>query len=336
MNRITWYVFRQLTVSFFLVAIVLTMIIWLSQSLRLIEMIVEQGASAGTFVYLSLLLLPNFFTFILPITLFIVVVFIYSKLITDRELVVMRAAGLTQIQLAKPAFVLGGVVLLLTYSINMYFLPLSYQKFGELKWDIRSISTHALLRAGTFNQVSKGITVYVRERNKEGHLLGVFVHDERQPDKSYTVMAEKGTMVESEGSTRVHMFNGSRHSIDKKTNAFSILEFDRYAFDLSKDPQEQGIRAPEAREMYIGELLNLDDKSNVRKKDYGKYTVEGHRRIVSPLSTIGYMLVGLACLISGAFTRRNQTRRISLAVAIVVFLQISSMALENSVARNLN
>ena len=65
MNGFTRYVLRQLFVGMVLVTIGLTCIIWLSQSLRFVEMIVNQGVTASTFIYLTMLMLPNFLTVIL-------------------------------------------------------------------------------------------------------------------------------------------------------------------------------------------------------------------------------------------------------------------------------
>ena len=75
MNGFTLYVLRQLFVGVVLVTLGLTSIIWLSQSLRFVEMIVNQGVTAVTFIYLTMLMLPNFLTIILPIALFCVTLF---------------------------------------------------------------------------------------------------------------------------------------------------------------------------------------------------------------------------------------------------------------------
>ena len=74
MNELTRYVLRQLLVGMVLVTIGLTGIIWLSQSLRFVEMIVNRGVTGGMFLYLTMLLLPNFLSIILPVALFTVVV----------------------------------------------------------------------------------------------------------------------------------------------------------------------------------------------------------------------------------------------------------------------
>ena len=82
-------------------------------------------------------------------------------------------------------------------------------------------------------------------------------------------------------------------------------------------------------------MFNLDEDKDLNRMDFGKFTVEGHRRLVSPLRALAFALVGLACLVSGAFGGRRLTRRVILAVAIVVGLQAATLGLENMVARNL-
>jgi len=337
MNGFTRYVLRQLVVAMILVTAGLTCIIWLSQSLRFIEMIVNRGLSGGMFVYLTMLLLPNFLVLVLPIALFTVVVFTYSKLISDRELMVMRAAGLSQFALAKPALILAVLVVGLGYLLNLYVVPQSYAKFRSLQWDIRYNYTHILLREGAFNTVTDGITVYVRQRTSDGKLLGILVHDQRDKDHPFTLMAAKGAMVETGEGARVVMFNGNRQAVDKDTNKLSILYFDRYVFDLATTRDAINARYREPRERTLDELFNIDKVDpELHPKEYGKFIIEGHKRLVSPLAALAYTLVGLACLISGGFSRRTQTRQVSLAIAIMVALQGSALGLENLAAKNLS
>jgi len=337
MNGFTKYILRQLFVGMVMVTTGLTGIIWLLQSLRFIEMIVNRGLSAGMFVYLTVLLLPNFLVIVLPIALFTVVVFTYSKLITDRELMVMRASGLSQFSLAKPALIMALLVMGFGYALNLYLVPQSYTKFRDMQWDIRYSYGHILLREGAFNTVSDGITVYVRQRTNEGQLLGLLVHDQRDKDSPFTLMAAKGAMVETDEGARVIMFNGNRQTVDRKTNTMSILYFDRYVFDLAAGKEKTAARFREPRERSLDELFNIRTiEPKMNEKEYGKFLVEGHKRLVSPLSSMAFTLIGLACLIASSFSRRTQTRQVVLAIAIMVALQAGTLGLENLVAKQLN
>ncbi len=335
MGKLTRYVLQQLIVAMVLVTVGLTSVIWLMQSVRFIDMIVNRGLTAGTFLYLTMLLLPNFLTIILPLALFIVVVFIYSKLIADHEVVVMRAAGLSQMELAKPALIMALVVVGLGYALNLYLLPQSYRMFKELKWNIRYSYSHILLQEGAFNNIAEGITVYVRNRSKDGELLGIFVHDKRDKENPYTLMAKRGAMIKGETGSRVLMLDGSRHGVDKKTNKLSILFFDKYIVDLENDISTDLVRSPEARELKLGELLNIENNEYVPPRNYGKFTVEAHRRLISPISGLAFTLIGLACLMSRHHYRYGRARQIVVAVAIVVALQLGQLALENLTAKNL-
>jgi len=314
----------------------LTCVIWLTQSLKFVEMIVNRGLTASTFVYLTMLLLPNFLIIVLPIALFTVVVFIYSRMISDRELVVMRAAGQSQQSLARPAIILAFGIVIIGYLINLYLLPQSYRMFRDLQWDIRYSYTHILLQEGTFNEVSRGITVYVRERTSDGQLHGIMVHDNRKAEKPYTLLAERGAMVDGEKNSRVVMYNGNRQEVDPNTNQLSILYFDRYIFEIEAPKAMSNRRFREARERSLYELFNLEEDPDINPKDVGKFTVEGHKRILIPLLSLGYTLIGLAFLISGGFTRRTQSRRIFIAAATVIGLHAAMLTLENAAAKNLS
>lgn len=336
MNGFTKYVFKQLLVGMILVTAGLTCVIWLTQSLRFVEMIVNRGLTSGVFIYLTMLLLPNFLTIVMPIALFIVTVFIYSKMITDREIVVMRAAGLSQSALAKPGFILAIFVVLFGYIINIYLLPHSQRMFKNLQWDIRYSYTHLMLQEGVFNHASKDITVYIRERSSDGQLLGILVHDDRNPKKPYTLLAERGAMLKGKEGSRVVMYNGNRQEVDPETHQFSILYFDRYIFEMEQGAETIDNRFREARERTVYELFNLDEDANISPKDFGKFTVEGHKRLISPLSALGYAMVAIAILLSGNYSRRTQSKQIVLAAVISAGLLALMMALENAAAKNLS
>lgn len=334
MNRMSRYVFRQLIVGMIMVTAGLTCVIWLMQSLRFVEMIVNRGLTVGQFLYMTMLMLPNFLPIVLPIALFTVVVFIYSKLSTDRELIVMRGAGLSQLALARPAILLGLIVVLAIYALNLFIMPESWRKFREMQWAFRNSFAHVVLQEGAFNSLSADITVYVRERSKDGQLKGVLVHDNRDKVKPTTYMAERGALVETEAGGRLVLFDGNRQEMDYKTDRLSLLYFDRSTFDLDDVLESPQTRYREASERTLEELFQVRDDPTVATRDYGKFIVEAHKRLSSPLLAMGLNFLALACMLSGTFSRRSQTRRVVLAISLLVALQAGTLALQYYCARN--
>ncbi len=337
MTSLTRYMLKQLAMGLVLVAATLVGVMWLSQSLRFIEMIVNRGLDAGTFFYLTALLLPNLLSIILPVAIFITVAFTFGRMIADRELVVMRAAGLSQRELMRPALVVSLSAALVLLIINIDLLPRSYRAFKELQWSIRNSYSHILLREGAFTMVRPGVTIYIRERSGDEQLHGVLLHDERRPEKPSTLMATRGAMVSTEEGSRVVLFDGNRQEVDQQTRQLSVLYFDRYTFDIepSRGSGGEDIRYREPRERTLRELFGVRNDPQVEPREHGRFIVEGHKRLAQPFSAVGFALIALACLISGPFSRRAQTQRVVLAVALMIASQTAAMGIEGIAAKRL-
>lgn len=333
MKTLTRYVLRQLVIGTMIVTVALSGIMWLGQSLKMIDMVVNRGLSVLNFMWLNLLMVPWFLTLTLPIALFAVVLFTYNKLISDREVVVMRSAGLSQWGLARPALIMALVLVGVQLLLNLVIAPDAYKSFRVLQWGIRYSYAHVALREGTFNTIVDGVTVYVRERSSEGELRGLMIHDGRDPDRSATILAGRGALVESEDGARVILFDGNRQEVDRNTDQFSILYFDRYTFDLGGARDAGMIRYRDPQERGVGELLSADQDETLPDRDLGKFYVEAHRRIVSPLEPLTFTAIALACLITGPTQRRGQTLRLLMAVGVLVAVQAVTTGLLNLGAR---
>src|SRR4051812_9832428 len=164
-GRLDRYVFRQLLVAVVAATGGLVALIWLTQSLRFIEMMVNRGLSLFVFMRLTGLLVPSFVAVILPITTYVVVQFIYQRLAGDRELTAMRAAGLSPWALARPALMLAGLSTLVCYGLNLWVVPKASTAFREYQFEIRNRIAAFLLEEGVFTTISDNLTIYVRSRD---------------------------------------------------------------------------------------------------------------------------------------------------------------------------
>jgi lipopolysaccharide export system permease protein len=333
MPWIARYIFGQLVMATIFVTLALTFAIWLTQSLRLIDYIVNRGLPASTFLTFVGLLLPSFLGVVLPVATFVAVLFVYHKLAMDSEMVVMRAAGLSQLQLARPALTLAVLVTLCVYAISLYFLPVSFRNFKDLQNNFRNDLSAVLLQEGVFTAINEDITVYVRERSADGELRGILVHDTRAPEQPVTMMAERGALVPSETGPRVVMENGNRQQVERGSGRFSLLYFDRYTIELNDFSEIAQSRWREPKERFLPELLSPSD--DPRDQRYRQELIaEGHQRLVSPLYTLVFSLIGVAALLSGEFNRRGQAKRVLAAVASVAALEGISLALSDLATRS--
>ncbi len=329
------YIFKQLFVATMFVTFCLTCAIWLTQSLRYIELIVNRGISLGTFLRLTMLLMPSILSVVFPIALFSAVLFTYNRLWMDRELIVLRSIGLSQAALARPALAVALLVVGFGYAINLYFMPASFQVFKDMEYAIRNNFSAVLLQEGKFTTLGEGITVYVRDRAPDGELLGILVHDSRQPEKPLTYVAERGALVDTPGGPRVVLFNGDRQQVERSDGRLSMLYFNKYSIDLGllTEKLESHWRRPQER--YLEELLAPDPNSKSDQFYFSLLITEGHQRLAMPFYAITFTLIGLAALLSGDFNRRGQTIRVLVAVLLVIILQAAAIGVSNLAGKNL-
>ncbi len=330
-TRIDRYMLRQLVLGLLAVTAGLAALIWLTQSLRFVELVVNRGLSLRVFVQLTSLLIPNFVAVILPITTFVVVHFVYHRLAGDRELTVMRGAGLSPAALARPALVLAFLAMAAGWTLNLWVVPASFGAFREFQFEIRNKVAAFLLQEGVFTPVSDNLTVFIRARDRDGTLFGILVDDARNPTSHATILAESGRLVMDSATPRVQLVNGSRQELDHRTGRLNVLSFVENTVELSDGAKAGEARFRDATEMSIAELL--DPASAVFARDVGKFRLEAHRRLSGPLTTLGFTLIALVAVLMGTFRRHGSLMRPFLAILVVVGLVAMGLAMGNLAAR---
>ena len=332
-TRIDRYILRQLLLALVATAGGLAALIWLTQSLRFIELVVNRGLSMRVFLELTGLLIPGFVAVILPITTFVVVQFIYQRLLSDRELTVMRAAGLSQFALSRPALACAAVAFAACVVLDLWVVPASYHRFRTFEFEIRNRMAAFLLQEGVFTPVSDQMTVYVRERSRDGVLHGILVEDDRQPNSRATILAESGRIVDGpNGEPDVLLLNGSREELDRQTGRLNVLNFAQNTIALTPTKGGDTEQYRDATEMSIPELLHPDPHTMLAR-DRGKFLVEANRRMTAPLTAISFAMVALVSVLSGAFSRYGNVARPMAAIGVVVGLLAAGLVIQNVAAR---
>lgn len=332
-SRLDRYIFRQLLVALAAVTTGLVALIWLTQSLRFIDLVVNRGLSIRVFFQLTGMLIPSFIAVILPITTFVVVQFVYQRLAGDRELTVMRSAGLSPYALARPALALIVLVVGVCYALNLWLVPLSYGAFREYQFEIRNRIAAFLLQDGVFTPISDNLTVYVRKRDPNGTLHGILVDDARDPHAHATILAQRGQLVNGADGPHVLLENGSRQELDRRTGRLNVLTFAENTVDLAQSDKTNTQRYRDADEMSLHELFH-PNPATVSARDVPKFHVEAHKRLSSPLTVASFAMIALVSVLTGTFRRHGGLMRPLAAILTVVGLLALGLAIANLAARD--
>jgi lipopolysaccharide export system permease protein len=331
MTRLDTYIMRQLAVALLAVTIGLAALVWLTQSLRFIELVLDRGLSLWVFLELTGLLLPSFFGVILPITTFVVTLFTYIRLAADRELVVMRSAGLSNWQLSAPALIVAAGSMGLCFILNLWLTPMSHQAFREWQFEIRNQMAGLLLQEGVFSSVGEELTVYARDRDADGTLHGILVHDARERGAPVTVIAESGRITATPQGPRVTLMNGQRQQVERivqpdgtTVSRLSVLTFQENSVDLSRASRAEGSRFRNAQERSLRELF--DPEPGVSLRDRRRFLAEAHTRLSGPLTAGGLRAAGAR---GGAAPAgfRPPRRRLPLFVGALLMVALLALGL---------
>ena len=336
MKKLHTYITKQIFVGFLIVIFSLLSIIWLTQSLNFVEMVTNKGLPVFMFVEMTSLLMPRIFVIMSPIALFVTVLFVYNRMISDRELVVMKAAGISPLSLSKSAIFMGMIMFVLNLYVNNIVIPKAEQRFAQLEWQVKNDMSHMMFKEGEFTTVHWFMTVFVAKYEENGSISGILVNDERDKTKKVTLSAEKGRVVYTNKGPRLILINGVRNELttDDKQQ-FSSLAFDRYSVDFGLGEKSQN-KETGARELTLSELLLSYKDKSLTQAQMNRYVVEGIRRILLPLYNIIFALIACTGLLVGNFNRRGQGKIITLSIFMMVFVQAFDLFSGNLTLKHLH
>jgi lipopolysaccharide export system permease protein len=336
--RLSNYVLRQLAGPVALFGFLLTAVVWLSQSLKLLDLVINRGQSAPTFIYLTILLLPSLLVIILPVAFFAGALYGLHKLNTDSELVVMSACGYSRRQLAVPILIAAAAATLLTYSCSLFFMPLGQRTMKNEVMNIRADIGAAILTEGAFNTPAEGLTVFMRELSPDGRIRGILVHDGRDATRPTTYIAESGVLADTMAGARLIMMDGTIEQTGAAGNTLSVLKFQRYVFDLDQFAGPQQAAELEASDRFITELFWPNIKSEARNKNAKNlahiYAAEGHNRLVAPLYCLTFAFIALATVTGGRRQRGAYALRLTIASLVAGLLRVVGYSAQGIVARS--
>jgi lipopolysaccharide export system permease protein len=333
--RLSNYVLRQLAGPVLLFGFLLTGVVWLSQSMRLLDLVINRGQSAPTFVYLTILLLPSLLVIILPIAFFAGALYGLHKLNADSELVVMQASGFSRVQLGVPVMIAAIVVMLLTYLCSLYLMPLGQRTMKSTVLGIRADIGAAILSEGTFNTPADGLTVFIRDLSSDGHIRGILVHDNRDTKQPTTYLAESGVLAQTAGGSRLIMQDGTIEQSNGTASQLSVLKFKRYVFDLDQFAGQKQQGELEASDRYLPELFWPQFKTQPKNHNLiNLFLAEGNNRLAAPLYCLTFALIALAAVTSGRRQRGAYALRLTGASILAAMVRIIGYGAQSMAARN--
>ena len=309
------YIFKQMLRTSFAVMLTLVGIMWLFQTIRILELVINRGAPMTDFLLMSVTVIPLWLTIAIPISVFVAVMWVFHRALVDRELLVAQASGRSAIQLARAPIALGVIVTTFLVINSVFLLPLSFAVYKEVQFKLRNTIPTVMLQDNVFIDVVDGMTMLIGKKYKDGHAENVFIHDEKIDGVIVTMTAKAGRFIEKDNKPAVILNDGQRFELEQDKQAGATLIFDTHTVSITPRDRKQSTRMPiEMNEDRISNLLNPD--ASPQPVYVNQRVAEGHYRIASPFLAFALVIVASAGVLHGQIRRSTWSRRTFVTIAL--------------------
>jgi lipopolysaccharide export system permease protein len=332
MRILSRYVFRQTAGALLLIVVSLTGMTWIAVALRQLDLMTTQGQDALRFLAMTSLAIPSMMALIAPIALLIAAIHVLNRLNGDSELIVMTAGGAPVWWLLKPLGLLALLVALAVACVNHWVGPWAQRSLKTLAVQVRTDLIAQVIQPWRFTSPEAKLTVHIRDRAPTGELLGLMMHDARDPKQIVTYLAERGSIIKQDRAAYLRMDKG--HILRRLENetAPQIVAFERYVVDLQQLEQRiDPVQTLRPRERYSEELMWPEPGDPILKTNPGSLTSELHERFSSPLYTIAFVLLVIASMGQAQTTRQSRVQSVVAAFTVAILCRVLGIAANNVV-----
>lgn len=226
------YIFRELLHR---LAWILGLLVLVLTSNRFVHFLADaaEGNLPGDMVFMMLAFkiiatLPKIF----PVAILIAMLLAFSRLASDRELIVLYAAGVSRLFPLKLVLQFAVVFSVFVAVTTFYLAPWAEQNIEDLKDLAKQRSDIVGIKPGQFKEFSKGNrVVYVQNPSVDKLAMeDVFLHV-RQEGKRGLLRAESARFRNDEqsGNKYIEFNNGRRYVVEPGKTDYRITEFENYS-----------------------------------------------------------------------------------------------------------
>ena len=327
------YLFGQMIRTTIAVSVTLVGIMWLFQTIRLLEVVINRGAPISNFLLMSVTVIPLWLTIAVPVSAFVAVIWVFQRAVADRELLVMQASGRSALQLARAPLALGILLTLVLIVNSVMVLPQSFGIYKRVQFEVRNSIPTVMLQDNVFIDVVEGLTMLIGRKLDDGLAKDLFIHDERTEGKVITMTARVGQFVERDGLPAVILQEGERIELSKSGDSGATLLFDTHTVTIA--PKDKTVSSQMPIDMNEDTISNLLNPEKSPYPDYfNQRRAEGHYRIVSPALALVLILIATVGALFGQVRRHTWSKR-TLLMIVGSIVSISALVSSRSLATSL-
>lgn len=321
---INYYIIREIVSLFLLGIVVFTLILLMGRLIKLTDMVISRGVPLEDVARMIACLMPSFLVFTLPMAFLLAVLMAFGRLSADNEITVMKAGGISLVQLLPPVLICGTVAALLGLTISIYGVPWGNSAFKQLSFQVLKQNVTATVREKIFWDDMPGIVMYTDHYDEERHTLkGVIIYDGRDKDKPLTIFASDGVLggVAGKDDIRIVLKHGSIHKTGRN-DEYQLVNFSEYIMTIAGPDSKGGIGSSEL-DMGIGDLRRQISDPATPAPDRRKMAAELHSRFALPFASLVFAVLAIPLGIQNRRSGKSAGFSTSIAILLAYYILLS-------------
>ena len=229
------YLLKEMMLPFVINLVFFTFVFLMTKILDITNLIVNYKISMLSVLLILLYSVPRFLSFVIPMSVMMAVLLTFIRLSNDKELVALKAGGVSIYALMPPVLVFCVMGVVLSCLITVYGMPWGMVSMKELTFQVAASHVDAGLKERTFNDSFKDVMLYINKIDlKKKILKDVFIEDKRSRNIVSIVMAPKGRMFAEPDKLVFHLklYQGSINQVNLENKSAHSINFDSYDVNL--------------------------------------------------------------------------------------------------------
>ena len=319
-RKLFFYIFREILTPFMLGLLTLTFFVLIFRFLRLIDLVVNRGASFADMIWLFGYLLPPFLSLTLPMALLLSLLLAFGRLSSDNEIYALKACGVSLYHIAIPVLFFTTLVFIGNIWITVYGVSWGRQGLKQLAYTMSSQLTVSF-KERVFNDDFPGLVLFAESVPVKGEKLqGILISDQRNQDEPINIFAREGHILSDPDSLTLilHLVDGSIHHVSDDLQVYEQTAFktEDIVLDLAQTLGGGRKYRKKVKDMSIWELAERIRARRKANEDTNEEQVILHQKFTIPIACFIFAFIAMPLGIQS----RTASKSVGIAVALVVVL----------------
>jgi len=318
------YIIREISSLFLLGIAVFTLVLLMGRLIKLTDLVVSYGVPLADVSMMIIYLLPSFLVYTIPMAFLLAVLLAFGRLSADNEIIVIKASGMSLIQVMPPVILCASVAVLLALGASTIGVPWGNSAFKELSFKVLKRNISATIREKTFWDDIPGVVMYTDRYEEQSQTLkGVLIHDGRNPDHPMTIFAQDGVVTTAPGSQALllSLHDGSIHMAGAG-GLYRLVHFGEYSMTIGDNGGSGKINRNES-DMFMSELQRRIEDPGTPAMDRLKISAELHSRFTFPFASLVFAILAVPLGIQNRRSGKSGGFTLSISVILVYYVMMS-------------